>query len=208
MHILRHPEGVDSPLRCSTRRIIACRFRIYGQAELTLSQSVFQLYEQAVRSSRETFTRDRLHDMEKRSGQRPGSIVIVGCGRLGALLASHLSRSGSRVVVIDRDRDSFTLLEAGFSGFCVTGDAVEHDVLREAGLAEADCLLAVTEKDTLNLMVAQVAKSVFEVPQVIARVYDPHRVALYRRLGIETISPTSLTAREFLHVVTQKKAQS
>jgi trk system potassium uptake protein TrkA len=148
-----------------------------------------------------------LHNKEKRKGQRPGSIVIVGCGRLGALLASHLSRSGSRVVVIDHDRDSFTLLEAGFSGFCVTGDAVEHDVLREAGLSEADCLLAVTEKDTLNLMVAQVAKMVFEVPQVIARVYNPHRVALYRRLGIETISPTSLTAREFLHMVTQKEVQ-
>jgi trk system potassium uptake protein TrkA len=90
----------------------------------------------------------------------------------------------------------------------VTGDAVEHDVLREAGLPEADCLLAVTEKDTLNLMVAQVAKTVFEVPQVIARVYDPVRETLYRRLGIETISPTSLTGREFLNVVRHARGQS
>ena len=96
---------------------------------------MFQLLEEAARSSRETFTEDRRHDMEKRLGQRPGSIVIVGCGRFGALLESHLSRSGSRVVVIDRDRDSFSLFEVGFSGFCVTGDAVEHDVLREAGLS-------------------------------------------------------------------------
>jgi trk system potassium uptake protein TrkA len=141
--------------------------------------------------------------MKQRSEPPSGCIVIVGCGRLGAMLASRLSRSGSRVVVIDRDPGSFALLEAGFSGFRVTGDAVEHDVLRAAGLAEADCLLAVTEKDTLNLMVAQVAKTVFAVPQVIARVYDPLRVTLYRRLGIETISPTSLTAREFLNAVKQ-----
>ena len=143
--------------------------------------------------------------MKKPSGQRPDSIVIVGCGRLGAMLASRLSRAGSQVVVIDRDSGSFALLEAGFSGFRVTGDAVEHDVLREAGLAEAGCLLAVTEKDTLNLMVAQVAKTVFAVPWVIARVYDPHRETLYRRLGIDTISPTNLAPREFLHLVEQHR---
>jgi trk system potassium uptake protein TrkA len=133
------------------------------------------------------------------------SIVIVGCGRLGATLASHLSRSGRRVVVIDRDGAAFSLLEAGFSGFRVIGDAVEHDVLCEAGLPEAFCLLAVTEKDTLNLMVAQVARTVFAVPLVIARVYDPIRVATYRDLGIATVSPTSLTAREFLQLVEQHR---
>lgn len=137
--------------------------------------------------------------MKKRTGRQSETIVIVGCGRLGAMLASHLSRSGHRVVVIDRNKGSFVLLEAGFSGFRVIGDAVEQDVLREANLAEADCLLAVTAKDTLNLMVAQVAKTVFAVPHVVARVYDPKREALYRRFGIDTISPTSLTARAFLH---------
>jgi len=145
--------------------------------------------------------------MKRPAGQHPGSIVIVGCGRLGAMLASRLSRSGSRVVVIDHDSGAFALLEAGFSGFRVTGDAVEHDVLREAGLAEAACLLAVTEKDTLNLMVAQVAKTIFAVPQVIARVYDPTFEALYRKLGIHTISPTSLTAREFLRVIEQESGR-
>lgn len=145
--------------------------------------------------------------MKKPSGQRPDSIIIVGCGRLGAMLASRLSRAGSRVVVIDLDSTAFALLEAGFSGFRVTGDAVEHDVLREAGLAEADCLLAVTAKDTLNLMVAQVAKTVFAVPRVVARVYDPARESLYRRLGIDTVSPTSLAAREFLQLVEQNRGR-
>lgn len=140
-------------------------------------------------------------NLAKHSGRSGNNIVIVGCGRLGAMLASHFSQYGSRVVVIDRDPAAFVLLDAGFSGFQVSGDAVEHDVLRAAGLDVASCLLAVTEKDTLNLMVAQVGRTVFDVPQVIARVYDPKHETLYRRLGIATISPTSLTAREFLHLV-------
>lgn len=131
-------------------------------------------------------------------------VVIVGCGRLGAMLASRLSQSGNRVVVIDKDSEAFALLDAGFSGFHVTGDAVEQDVLREAGLAKADCLLATTEKDTLNLMVAQVAKIIFEVPKVLARVYDPKRESLYLKHGIEIISPTSLTGEKFLHIILDK----
>jgi trk system potassium uptake protein TrkA len=131
----------------------------------------------------------------------PRSVVIVGCGRLGSLLAGELSRAGSRVVVVDRDSAAFVLLDAGFSGFLVTGDAVEQRVLRQANLAQADCLMATTEKDTVNLMVAQVAKSVFAVSRVLARVYDPQREELYRTFGVETISPTSLTAGEFLRVL-------
>lgn len=126
------------------------------------------------------------------------SVVIVGCGRLGALLAGELSREGARVVVVDRLESSFAQLDAGFSGFRVTGDAVEQRVLRLANLDRADCLMATTEKDTVNLMVAQVAKTVFAVPRVLARVYDPAREEMYRTLGVETISPTSLSAGEFL----------
>jgi len=126
------------------------------------------------------------------------SVVIVGCGRLGALLAGELSREGARVVVVDRLESSFSLLDAGFSGFRVTGDAVEERVLRQADLKRADCLMATTEKDTVNLMVAQVAKTVFAVPRVLARVYDPAREEMYRTLGVETISPTRLSAGEFL----------
>lgn len=128
----------------------------------------------------------------------PEQVVIVGCGRLGSMLASELSRTGSRVMIIDRDSSAFALLDAGFSGFQVTGDAVEQEVLQAAALQQADCLLATTEKDTVNLMVAQVAKVLFGVPLVLARVYEPKREVLYREFGVETISPTSLTARAFL----------
>lgn len=130
-----------------------------------------------------------------------GNIVIVGCGLLGSMLANKLSHAGSQVVIIDRKDSSFALLDAGFSGFRVTGNAVELEVLRSAGLKEAHYLLATTEKDTVNLMVAQVAKVVFAVPRVVARVYDFKREVLYRQFGIETISPTSMMAGEFLRVI-------
>lgn len=134
----------------------------------------------------------------------PDHAIIVGCGRLGSLLASKLSKMGSRVTIIDWDSSSFDLLDVGFSGFRVNGDAVELEVLRASELKQADCLLTTTEKDTVNLMVAQVAKVFFSVPLVLARVYDPKREVLYREFGIETISPTSLTAHEFLCAVCPK----
>lgn len=130
-----------------------------------------------------------------------GNIVIVGCGRLGSSLANRLSQAGSRVVIIDRSRSSFSLLEPGFSGFRVTGDAAERNVLVEASIQEADCLIAATEKDTLNLMVAQVARHVFSVPKVLARVYDPKRETVFLDAGIEIVSPTRLMVDTFLAAV-------
>jgi trk system potassium uptake protein TrkA len=125
-------------------------------------------------------------------------IIIVGCGRLGSMLANQLSSLGSSVVVVDRDEGAFHNLSVEFSGFQVTGDAAEMAVLRQAKIDEADCLLAITRQDNVNLMVAQVAKTVFGVPKVIARVFDPAREQVYRRFGIETISPTKLSAEMFL----------
>jgi len=130
-------------------------------------------------------------------------IVIVGCGRLGSILANHLSRQGRNVVVVDRDEAAFKNLSAEFSGFQVTGDAAELAVLRRAGIEEADCLLAVTRHDNVNLMVAQVARTVFGVLKVIARVFDPSRQAVYDQFGIETICPTLLSADTFLAVLDQ-----
>lgn len=135
----------------------------------------------------------------------PQYVVIVGCGRLGALLAGLLSEVGSNVVVIDRDESAFGALSAEFSGFRITGDAVEMEVLRTAKLHQADCLLATSEQDNVNLMVAQVARLVFGVPRVLARVYDPQREAVFREFGIEIISPTRLMAETFLAVLQQRE---
>jgi trk system potassium uptake protein TrkA len=117
---------------------------------------------------------------------------------LGSMLANQLSSLGRNVVVIDRDEAAFKKLSTEFSGFQVLGDAVELSVLQQAKIDKADCLLAVTRHDNLNLMVAQVAKSVFGVSKVMARVFDPKREELYAQFGIETICPTKLSADLFL----------
>ena len=125
-------------------------------------------------------------------------VIVVGCGRIGSLLANRLSSLGSSVVVIDREESAFQNLSTEFSGFRVTGDAAELAVLRQARIDKAQCLLAITSHDNVNLMVAQVAQAVFSVPQVMARVNDPSREAVYREFGIQTICPTNLTAAAFL----------
>jgi trk system potassium uptake protein len=125
-------------------------------------------------------------------------VVIVGCGRIGALLSGELSRAGAGVVVIDRQPGAFDLLPPEFSGFRLTGDAVELDTLRLAHLQDSDCLLAVTPHDNINLLVTQVARSVFAVPRVLARVSDPNKEAVFRHLGIELVSTTRVTAERFL----------
>ncbi|MGF1479705.1 MAG: potassium channel family protein [Cyanophyceae cyanobacterium] len=125
-------------------------------------------------------------------------MVVVGCGRLGSLLASRLSGQGNSVVAIDCQEASFNNLTSEFSGFQIVADAAELEVLRMAKADKADCLLAVTNKDNINLMVAQVAKTVFKVPVVLARVFDPAREKIYREFGIATISPTNLSADAFM----------
>jgi trk system potassium uptake protein TrkA len=134
-------------------------------------------------------------------------IVIVGCGRLGSDLASRLSREGHSVVVIDTDEATFNDLSPDFSGFRVQGDATHMAILMEAKLKRADVLIATTHEDNVNLMVAQVARKVFGVSNVLARVFDPKREEVYARLGIETICPTSVAADMFLRAVAHGATQ-
>ncbi|MBN1293862.1 MAG: TrkA family potassium uptake protein [Candidatus Latescibacteria bacterium] len=119
-------------------------------------------------------------------------IIIVGCGRLGSYLANRFSHTGHSVVVIDGKTESFEKLSLHFSGFKIEGDATELQVLKQAKIDRADLLLATTERDNINLMVAQVAQKIFKVPHVMARVYIPDRENIYRDLGIETICPTTI----------------
>jgi trk system potassium uptake protein TrkA len=128
-------------------------------------------------------------------------IVIVGCGRLGSHLANQLSRVGHSVVVIDKNEDTFNELSPAFSGFRVLGDATQMAVLKEAKLKQADVFFATTHGDNVNLMVAQVARKLFHVTHVLARVFDPKREQVYDQLGIETICPTSVAAEMFLMAV-------
>lgn len=128
-------------------------------------------------------------------------IVVIGCGRLGSLLASQLSAQGHSVVIIDQNPATFENLSGEFSGFQITGDAVEMATLRQAKADKANCLLAVTREDNVNLMVAQIARTVFEIPVVLARVFDPAREAIYCEFDIETISPTQLSANLLLQKI-------
>jgi trk system potassium uptake protein TrkA len=128
-------------------------------------------------------------------------IVVVGCGRLGSHLANYLSRDGNSVVVIDRAETTLNDLSPDFSGFRINGDATDMAVLKEAKLKNADVLIATTHEDNVNLMVAQVAKKIFHVPHVLARVFDPKREEIYAQLGIDTICPTSVAADMFLQAV-------
>lgn len=128
-------------------------------------------------------------------------IVVVGCGRLGSILANRLSSEGHSVVVIDQNENHFSKLSTAFSGFRIVGDAVESAVLKRAKTDKADCFFAVTDQDNINLMVAQIAKEIFQVPKVLARVYDPAREQGYQDLDISTISPTLLSAQAFLDIL-------
>lgn len=104
-------------------------------------------------------------------------------------------------MVIDRVETTLNDLSPDFSGFRINGDATHMAVLKQAKLKNADLLIATTHEDNVNLMVAQVAKKIFQVPHVLARVFDPRREEVYAQLGIDTVCPTSVAADMFLQAV-------
>lgn len=119
----------------------------------------------------------------------------MGCGRVGAQLAALLDEHGHQVTVLDIDSGSFRKLVPTFAGTALLGDGTDEDTLRKAGIEEADAFVAVTEGDNRNVMGAQVAKHIFNVPRVICRIYDPLRQELYENLGLEAVSPTTIFAQ-------------
>lgn len=119
-------------------------------------------------------------------------IIIVGCGRVGSRLARTLSLQGHTVTVVDKDPVAFELLGTSFKGKTVTGIGFDQDVLKQAGIQRVDALAAVTSSDETNVVTARLAKRIFRVPRVAARVYDPRKAEIYRRLGLQTISPVAL----------------
>jgi trk system potassium uptake protein TrkA len=119
-------------------------------------------------------------------------IIIIGCGRVGSGLAKVLSLQKIEVVVIDQDPTAFERLGPTFKGKTVTGIGFDEKVLLDAGIKTADALAAVTHSDEANLVAARLAKVVFKVPRVAARVYEPNKAKIFRRLGLQTISPVTL----------------
>ena len=122
-------------------------------------------------------------------------VVIMGCGRVGARLAALLDSEGHQVTVLDTETYSFRRLPPTFNGTALVGNGLDGEVLKKAGIEQADAFIAVTQGDNRNVMAAQIAKHIFNVPRVICRIYDPLRRDLYSTLGIEAISPTTVFAQ-------------
>ena len=116
-------------------------------------------------------------------------IVIMGCGRVGSSLALELDRRGHSVAIIDQTRDSFRRLGPTFQGQTVLGEGFERDVLERAGIRHADAFAAVSSGDNSNILAARVVRETFGVTNVLARIYDEGRAAVYERLGIPTVAP-------------------
>lgn len=134
-------------------------------------------------------------------------IIIVGCGRLGSHLANSLSKAEQSVVIIDQDKASFRKLDNSFSGFKLEADAIEIDTLENAKINRADVVVTATNDDNTNIMIAQIAKKIYNVPHVIARLAEPSRKEVYQELEIETICPTILSAEEFKKIIVQEERE-
>ncbi len=128
-------------------------------------------------------------------------VVVVGCGLLGSRLAANLGAAGHEVAVVDRRPEAFAALGDSFGGETAVGTGIDVDVLRRAGVEEADAVVAVTDCDNTNLMAAQVARQIFKVRRVVARVMDPERAEIYRPGGFDIICPTTRTVDIFQHAV-------
>jgi trk system potassium uptake protein len=128
-------------------------------------------------------------------------IIIGGCGRVGAMLASKLTFEGHEVVVIDKYTQAFRRLGKSFPGTTLRGMVFDHDVLDTAGMDRADSYVAVTSGDNSNVVSATIARDVYRVPKVIARIFDPRRAEIYRRLGIQTVSSVTWAANEISALV-------
>lgn len=121
-------------------------------------------------------------------------ILVLGCGRLGARIAMDAVAEDHEVAIIDNRPRAFSRLPSDLNAIVVLGTGIDEDVQRSAGVETVDTFIAVTDNDNTNIMAAQIAKKVFNVENVLLRVYDPARAETYGRLGLTVICPTRLVA--------------
>ena len=117
-------------------------------------------------------------------------VIIMGCGRVGARLANLLEADGHEVVILDTNPAAFSRLGSEFRGTRLVGNGVDTEVLQRAGIERADAFAACTQGDNRNIMASQIAQVVYHVPKVVCRIYDPIRMEIYRKLGMQIYSPT------------------
>jgi trk system potassium uptake protein TrkA len=134
-------------------------------------------------------------------------VVIMGCGRVGILLTVELAKAGHEVSVIDKKPDAFDRLPPGFTAKTIVGQGFDSDVLEEAGIESADAFIAVSSGDNSNIVSARVAREHYHVPQVIARIYDPQRAAIYERLNIPTVGTTNWGVKQIMTMLTHSREE-
>ena len=124
------------------------------------------------------------------------NVIVVGCGRVGSRLAGMLSDNGANVCVVDIKADAFSNLGRNFNGSTVQGLGYDEDTLVKAGIEDCDVVAAVTQSDNANLMTTEVASRLYNVPHVIARLYNSDHERAYMQLGIDYVCGTTLVAEE------------
>jgi trk system potassium uptake protein len=118
----------------------------------------------------------------------PMHVVIAGCGRVGSDLTVSLSKQGHTVSVVDKNPHAFERLPPGFEGQTLVGIVFDRETLEAAGIREAGAFVAVTNGDNSNIVSARIAREHYNIEKVVARIYDPRRAEIYRRLGIPTVA--------------------
>jgi trk system potassium uptake protein TrkA len=123
------------------------------------------------------------------------NVLIMGSGRLGARIATLLDAAGHNVTVLDINPSSFRRLPEGFRGSRAIGNGMDGPALERAGIQSMDAFMAVTQGDNRNYFASMMAREIYHVPRVLCRIYDPVREQIFRELGLETFSPTSIGAK-------------
>ena len=130
--------------------------------------------------------------MLRRQDVARGDVVVIGCGRLGATLASSLSEEGRDVTIIDRDVDAFRKLSPSFGGLTIAGSGTDLDVLTQADIDDRTTVICVTDSENINIMAAQITRTLFDAGRVVARLYNPDKAVVFEGQDIETICPVRL----------------
>ena len=127
--------------------------------------------------------------------------LIIGCGRVGSTIALQLLDEGWDVTVVDEKEDALSRLGENWPGRFVVGHGMDTDLLREAGIEDADALVVATDGDNTNIVIAQVAQKRFGIDCVVARILDPARAEFYRKRGLRTVCPTKTAIDALMEAV-------
>lgn len=135
-------------------------------------------------------------------------VIIVGLGRMGTGLSLKLEKKGHQVIAIDTNPEAFEKLGKDFTGLKIIGYGFDRDILNKARIDQVDAVVACTESDEINAVVARVARNIYRVPRVIARLYDSRKADIYHRLGIQTMSTTSWGIERATEILTYSQLDS